>query len=572
MKNIEIANIFNEIASILELKEENPFRIRAYRRAALNLEGLTEDIEDIAKRNELTRIPGIGKDLEEKIQKFLSTGHIEFYERLKKETPPMLLELTTIPGIGPKTANLLYKNLKFKSIQDLEEMARSHKLAVLPGLKEKTEENILRGIEFIKKGKERVPLGFALPIANDIISHLKELPETQRISIAGSVRRMKETVKDIDILVTSKDPEKVMSEFIKLPQVMDVLAHGSTKSSVLTNEGFQVDLRVVEPDSFGAALAYFTGSQSHNIRLREMAVKKGFKINEYGVFNERIKKRIAGKEEEEIYKVLGLPYIPPELREDAGEIEAAIKNRLPNLIELKDIKGDLHVHSKWSDGSESLEVLAEEAQRRGYEYIVISDHSKSLPVAGGLKEEEIIKQIKEIEKLNKTFKGFRLLTGTEVDILSGGKLAFSNELLSMLDFTVAAIHSGFKQTKDAITKRLIKAMQNKFVHSIAHPTGRLMGVRDAYEIDFEEIFKVARDTNTAIEINAYPERMDLNDINCHRAKEVGVKMVISTDAHTKDQLDNIFFGISVARRGWIEKDDILNTLSLNNMLESIKKG
>ncbi len=571
MKNIEIANIFNEIANILELKEDNPFRIRAYRRAALNLEGLTEDIEEIAKRNELTEIPGIGKDLAEKIQKFLSTGHIEYYERLKKETPSILLELVTIPGIGPKTANLLYKNLKFKSIQDLEEMARLHKIAGLPGLKEKTEENILRGIEFIKKGKERMPLGFALPIANDIIFNLKKLPETKRITIAGSVRRMKETVKDIDILVTSNSPEKVMAEFIKLPQIMDVLAHGSTKSSVLTKDGIQVDLRVVEPESFGAGLAYFTGSQAHNIRLREMAVKKGWKINEYGVFNERTNSKIAGKEEEEIYKILGLPFIPPELREDTGEVEAAIKNRLPILIELKDIKGDLHVHSKWSDGSDSLEVLAEAAQRRGYEYIVITDHSKSLPVAGGLKEEELIKQVKEIEKLNKTLKGFRLLTGAEVDILSDGKLAFSDDILSMLDFAVAAVHSGFKQTKEVLTKRLIKAMQNKFVRCIVHPTGRLMGVREGYEVDFEEIYKAARDTNTAIEINAYPERMDLTDINCHRAKEVGVKLAISTDAHTKDQLDNILFGISVARRGWIEKDDVLNTLSLDNLLEGIKK-
>ncbi|MBI3008342.1 MAG: DNA polymerase/3'-5' exonuclease PolX, partial [Candidatus Omnitrophica bacterium] len=423
----------------------------------------------------------------------------------------------------------------------------------------------------IKSGKERMPLGFALPIANDIISSLKKLPQTKRIIIAGSVRRMKETVKDIDILVTSIDPETVMAEFIKLPQIMDVLAHGSTKSSVLTKDGIQVDLRVVEPESFGAALVYFTGSQAHNIRLREMAVKKGWKINEYGVFNERTNSKIAGKEEEEIYKILGLPFIPPELREDTGEVEAAIKNRLPILIELKDIKGDLHVHSKWSDGSDSLEVLAEAAQRRGYEYIVITDHSKSLPVAGGLKEEELIKQVKEIEKLNKTLKGFRLLTGAEVDILSDGKLAFSDDILSMLDFAVAAVHSGFKQTKEVLTKRLIKAMQNKFVRCIVHPTGRLMGVREGYEIDFEEIYKVARDTNTAIEINAYPERMDLTDINCHRAKEVGVKLAISTDAHTKDQLDNILFGISVARRGWIEKDDVLNTLSLDNLLEGIKK-
>lgn len=571
MKNFEVSAIFNEIADLLEIRNENPFRIRAYRKAAQNIESLPQDIEDIAKKGSLEEVPGIGKDLAGKIQEIVTTGRLKYYERLKKEIPPILLSMMTIPGIGPKTANLLYDKFKLRSISQLEKLARSHKICVLPNIKEKTEENIIRGIELLKKGKERMPLGMALPVAVEIINKLKSLPEVNRINYAGSLRRMKETVRDIDILITSTKPKRIMDVFVSLPRVKEILAHGDTKSSVLLQDGIQVDLRVVEPDSYGAALLYFTGSKQHNIRLRTIANQMGYKISEYGIFKEKTERRIAGKEEVDIYRTLGLIYIPPELREDTGEIEIAGKGKLPRLVEAKDISGDLHVHSKWSDGAHSLEELAEAAKKKGYQYIAITDHTESLRVAGGLSKSELKKQIKEIRRLNKRLKGITLLASAEMDILSDGKLDISDDLLAELDIVVAAIHSGFKQSKDQLTKRIINAMKNKHVHIIAHPTGRLMEVRDAYELDFEEIFKVARDTNTSLEINAFPQRLDLNDINSRRAKEIGVTLAIGSDTHTIDQMDNMIFGVSVARRGWLEKRDILNTLSLKDLFGSIGK-
>lgn len=571
MRNFEVANVFKEIADILEIKDENPFRIRAYRRAAQNIEALTEAVEELAQRGDLEKVPGIGKDLALKVQEVLSTGGLKYLENLKKEIPESLVEFLSIPGMGPKTAKLLYDQLGVDSVEKLEELAKGHKLQGLPGIRAKTEENILRGIELYKKGRERMSLGKALPLAQEIIAQLQALPEVNRLSFAGSLRRMKETVKDIDILVTSENPAKVMGVFASLPLVQEVLARGETKCSVILKEGIQADLRVVDPESFGAALQYFTGSKAHNIRTRELAVRKGLKLSEYGVFSDADGRRLGGALEEDMYAALGLSLIPPELREDTGEIEAALEGRLPKLVEYSEIKGDLHVHSHWSDGAHSLEELAEAAIRKGYEYLLIADHSKSMGIARGLSEEELHQQVQEIQALNKKFKGFCLLAGIEVDIRADGTLDFPDDVLAQLDIVVAAIHSGFKQAKETMTKRIVKVMENPHVHIIAHPTGRLIGEREGYELDWEEVLRCARETNTALEINSYPARLDLNDLNSRRAKEAGVSMTISTDAHTISQLETMTLGVATARRGWLTKGDLLNTLSARDLLKRISK-
>jgi DNA polymerase (family 10) len=570
MKNQEVAKIFNEIADLLEIKGENPFRIRAYRRAALNIEGLTKDVAEIPK-DELMKVPGIGQDLAGKIEEYVETGKLQFYEDLKKEVPESLSLLLSIPSLGPKTAKLLFEKLKVKDIETLEHLAREHKLSGLPGIKEKTEENILKGIEMLRRGMERQPLGKVLPVADDILQHIKSKAPVKKLIIAGSIRRRKDTIKDIDILATSRDPRAVMTAFVRLPHVKSVVMQGPTKSSVITHEGLQVDLRVVEEDSFGAALAYFTGSKAHNIRLREIALKSGLKINEYGVFKEKDDKKIGGKKEEDIYRILGLPFIQPELREDSGEIEAAIEGRLPQLVELRDIKGDLHVHSKWSDGSHDFDKLIDEAKKRGYEYIAITDHSKGLGIARGLSAEKLMEEKKEIDAINKRLKGFRLIAGIEVDIRSDGHMDLPDEILKKMEIVAASIHSGFRQNKEQITKRLVSAMRNPYVSIIAHPTGRLIGERDPYEVDMNEILKVAKETGTAMEINAYPLRLDLNDVYAKMAKEMGVPIVISTDTHVTDQFDYMAYGVSIARRGWLEKKDILNTLGYNPLINALRR-
>ena len=570
LKNLELSRIFEQIARILKIKGENPFKIRAYEKIALVLENLPIDIETINRQGGLNDIPGVGEAIAKKIEEFLTTGKLEYYEKLKETIPSGVIELLDISEVGPKTAKLLYEELSVDNIEKLEKAVKQHRIKDLPGMGEKSEDNILRGIELYKRRKERVLLGTALPLAEEIVESLRQLKETSKISFAGSLRRKKETIGDIDILVTSQKPEKIMKTFVSLPQVREILAEGPTKSSVITRDDIHIDVRVVEPISFGAALQYFTGSKAHNIKLRELAVKRDLKINEYGVFNSETGQKITGEKEEEIYKILDLAFIPPELREDRGEIEAAQENKLPELIKYSQIRGDLHLHTKWSDGAYTIRQMAEAAKKRGYKYIAITDHSQSLKFAGGLTEERLKGQIEEIQKINQELDDVTILSGIEVDIKSDGSLDYPDEILSRLDVVIAAIHSGFKQESKIITERLIGAMQNRFVSIIAHPTGRLIGYRESYQVDINKMMNIAAETGTILEINAYPERLDLNDVYCRMAKEKGVQLAIETDAHSIDGLEFMNLGVDVARRGWLEKKDIVNTLSLDKLLKRLK--
>lgn len=567
--NPQLAKILNEIADLLEIKGDNPFRIRAYRRAALCVEALPKDVGALSPE-ELSALPGIGKDLGAKVGQFLSSGRIDLHEELRKEIPAGVLEILRVPGIGPKTAKMLLDRMGVADLGRLEELARKGRLSGLPGIKEKTEENILRGIEMLKRGRERRPLGRVLPVARGILAELEKADPRGRFALAGSIRRWKDTIRDIDILACSKRPEKVMDAFVHLPHVEQVLAHGATKSSVVTADGTQVDLRVIDRDAFGAALQYFTGSKAHNIRLREAASRAGLKVNEYGVFRESDGKRLAGREEEEVYAAIGLPFIPPELREDAGEIEAAAQGELPKLVTGGEIRGDLHAHTKWSDGAHDIAELAAQARARGYSYIAVTDHSKGLGIARGLDEKRLREQLGAIRRANAELGGFRILAGIEVDIRGDGTLDLPDDLLAELDIVVASIHSGFRQGKEQITRRLLAAVRNRYVSVIAHPTGRLIGERDAYEVDLDEIFREAARRKIAIEINAYPLRLDLDDTRARAAKEMGIPLVISTDTHVAANLDFMEYGVGIARRAWLTSSDVLNTLEGPQLLERLR--
>ncbi len=575
MKNQELAKIFYEIAGYLEM-EGVAFKPYAYEKAALTLETLKEDVEEIYKKGgikALKEIPGVGESIAEKIEEYLKTGKIKYYQELKKKTPVNLQELLAVEGLGPKKIKVLYEKLKIKDLKDLEKAAKSHKIAPLFGFGEKTEKNILEGIAFLKRSKGRFLLGEILPKVKEIYEKLKNLKEVEKIDVAGSVRRMKETIGDVDFLVISNQPQKVMDFFVSLPGIVKIWGKGTTKASVRLKEGFDMDIRVLSKNIYGAGLQYFTGSKEHNIALRKIAIDKGFKLSEYGLFKGA--KMIAGKSEEEIYKKLGMDWIPPELRENQGEIEMALEKRLPKIIDYNDIKGDLHIHSKWSGGSDSIEEIAEIAQKMGYQYVGIADHTKFLRIEHGLDEKRLAQQRKEIEKLNLKFKAqnskFRILQGCEANILPDGSIDISDDTLKKLDFVIAGIHSSFKMEKEKMTQRIIKVMKNPNVDIISHPTGRIIQRRDEYQIDFEKILKIAKETKTILEINSYPERLDLNDQNIRRAKEMGVKMVINTDAHYKDQMRFIEYGIAQARRGWAEKQDIINTQPLDKLLKFFKK-
>jgi len=571
MNNKLVADIFRSIAEILEIKGENVFRVRAYQKAADTIEGLAEEIANFINQGRLNDLPGIGVDLSAKIKEIVSTGKLKFYDELKKTIPDGFLELLKIPSVGPRTAGLLREKLEIKNIPDLENAIIKGKLAGIPGIKEKTIENILKGIALVKRGKERMPLAAAMRLSKYFSGVLRELKEVKVICSAGSLRRCQETVRDIDLLVISENPGKVMEVFTSLPQIKEVLAKGGTKSSVRAFDDVQIDCRVVEEKSYGAALMYFTGSKNFNVHLRLLAQKKGWKLNEYGVFSSDGKEALAGRTEEEIFRLFKMQFIEPELREDNGEIELALENKIPDLIKIKDIKGDLHCHSDYSDGSNTIGEISSAAREKGYSYIAITDHSQSLKIAKGVSIKDLGRKRAEIARLNRKFKDFRILYGVEVDIDSEGKIDYPDKALKEFDIVAGAIHTGFKQSREQLTKRIIRACQNKYVQIIAHPTGRLWGARDSYDLDLEAVFKAAAETNTALEINSFPQRLDLNGQNSRFARKMGAKLVINTDSHVIEHLDNMFLGVCAARRGWLEAGDVLNTLPLERLLKAIKK-
>jgi len=581
MKNQEIANIFYEIADFLEM-EGVQFKPYAYQKAAITLETLEKDVGEIYKergREAILKIPGIGESMADKIEEYLKTGKIQYYQDLKRKTPIKMEELTAVEGLGPKRAKVLYQKLGIRNLKDLEKAARSQKIAPLFGFDVKTEKNILEGIAFLKRSKGRFLLGEILPKVKEVYQKLGSLKEVERIDPAGSVRRMKETIGDVDFLVITRPGggEKIMNFFTSLPEIVKIWGKGTTKSSVRMKEGFDMDIRVVPARSYGSALQYFTGSKEHNIATRKIAMNKGLKLSEYGLF--RGPRMIAGETEVGIYKKLGMQWMPPEIRENQGEIEASLEGKLPKLIDYKDIKGDLHCHSKWNGGANTIEEIVAAAKEMEYEYIGISDHTKFLKIEHGLDEKKLALQRKEIDKLNSKFnpellqKGrarFHILQGCEANILNDGSIDINDEALKKLDYVIAGIHSSFKMPRERMTERIIKAMRNPNVDIISHPTGRILKRRDEYQTDFDKILRTAKETGTILEINSFPERLDLNDQNIRRAKEAGVKMVINTDSHHREQLRFIELGIAQARRGWAEKEDIINTHSLEKLLKFFK--
>ena len=558
------------MAEFIEMDKASFISI-AYNKASRILESLENDIEEIYKEGgveELKKISGVGKGIAEKIEEYIKTGKIKRYQELKKKCPVDLEKLISIEGLGAKKIKAFYKELNIRNLKDLEKAAKAGKIGELDNFGKKSEQNILQAIKFVKAGDNKFLLGKAIPIVKEIINNLKKLPEVSNISSAGSVRRMKEVIGDVDILVVSSKPKKVIDFFVKMPRVVKIWAQGSTKSSVRLSNGFDCDLRIVKKESFGSALQYFTGSKEHNISTRLIAKKKGLKLNEYGVYKND--KRIAGKNEKEVYQAIGLKYIEPELRSNTGEIEASLNDKLPKLIRYNDIKGDTHCHSNWSDGSDSIEQIVKAAKKIGYEYIAITDHAGFLKIANALDEKRLLKQIFEIDRINKKLSGIKIIKGAEVDIKVDGSMAIKDEVLAKLDFVYGAIHSSFKMNKNDMTNRLIRAIENPNIDAIAHPTGRIIQKREEYKIDFDKIFKVAKKTKTALEINAHYNRLDLKDSYIRQAKENGVKIVIGTDAHSLDNLSMMKFGVAQARRGWAEKKDILNTRSYKEFIQYFK--
>lgn len=569
--NKKLAHIFEEMGLLYEMKDDT-FRQRAYHRGADILRTMTQDVRDIYKKGgapALVKLPGIGQGMAEKIEELIKVRHIAEYEKLKKEIPINLEEITSVEGVGPKMAKVLYDKLKIKTLSDLESAARKGKISKLPGMGKKTEENIIQALAFLHQTRGRMLLGDALPYARDFIEQLKKIKGVGRVSEAGSLRRRQETIGDIDILVASSEPKKVLERIAGLEGVQKVWGKGETKVSVHFEHGFDMDVRVVFPKSYGAALQYFTGSKAHNIKLRKIAIDKGYKLNEYGLFKGK-KNYAEGLEEEPIYKKLGLAIMPPEIREDTGEIELAKKGNIPKLIEYGALRGDLQTQTNWTDGRHSIEQMAEAAKKMGLEYILITDHSKRLAMTGGLNEKGFLKQKKEIAKLNKKLKGIKILSGAEVDILKDGLLDLEDETLKQLDIVGVSVHSHFRLSRKEQTARVIKAIRNPNIDIFFHPTARRINRRAAIDIDIDKVIAEAKKTGTILEINAHPERLDLKDEYIRKAKEAGCKFAISSDAHSAGGLAVLDYGIAQARRGWLEAGDVINTYPLDKMLKMLK--
>ena len=566
--NKKVAQIFYEIAQLLDLIGDNPFRLRAYERAAMRVESMPEDLEEYVLQDKLEELPGIGRDLAEKIKEVYRTGTLKQYEELKQKVPSGLLEMMSIPGLGPKKIKLIYDKLGITTMEELEKYAREGRLRSLSGFGPKTEENILKGIEFLKRSKGRLPLGQVLPLAIDLRRYIEESGLVKRVDVVGSIRRFKETVHDVDILVVTDSPREIMDRFVRYPEVEEIIAQGEKKSSIIAS-GVQVDLRVFDEECYGAALLYFTGSKEHNIRVRQVCIERGLKLNEYGLFQGE--RRVAGASEQEVYSYLGMQWIPPEMREDQGEVEIALQGQLPVLIDLEDIKGDLHIHTVYSDGTDEIETIVKKAISLGYKYVAITDHSPSLAVAKGMTVEKVRRQAEEIARINRRYSKIRVLLGMEVDILADGTLDCPEDVLNCLDVVIAAVHSRFKMGREEMTNRIIKAISHPKVNILAHPTGRLLGERESYEVDMERVMRVAKEKGVAMELNASPRRLDINSEMCRMAKEMGVMVAINTDAHSHQQLDYMRFGVGTARRGWLEKKDVLNTLESDRLMGFLRK-
>ena len=574
MENKEIVRIFSETADLMEISGDDPFRIRSYRNAVAAIDNLTESLEEIARNPErkLTDLPAIGKGMAGHIAEIIRTGESSLHKELLSKYPPVALELLKIQGLGPKSVGLLLTHFRVKSLDDLEKLCREGKLRELPRMGEKLEQKILKSIESFRRSAGRHLIDMADELATELREHLAAGPGVKQVTPAGSLRRGAETIGDIDLLVSGGDPAKVAEHFLKFPKIAEVIAHGDNKVSVKLKEGIQVDVRMLDPGDYGAALQYFTGSKAHNVALRDRAKRQGYKLNEYGLFRIKDDTRVAGRTEEEIYKKLGLAYIEPEMRENFGELDLSAEGKLPHLIRPEDIRGDLHMHSTATDGKCSITEMAAAAQARGLEYVAITDHSKALAMANGMNEKRVLAQIKEIRKIESRMEGFRIFAGTEVDIHQDGSLDLDDEVLAQLDVVVASVHSYMNLPAEKMTERLLRTLENSHLNIIGHPTGRLLLRREPFPFDMERILEEAAKRKIAMEINASPERLDLCDRDIRLAKEKGVKLVISTDSHHTSHLANAKYGVITARRGWLEKKDVLNTLPAVEFEKAMKRS